>query len=59
MPLSGGIDSCATALLVYSMSLLVVKSAAAGDMQVIKDARHVAGLNDSDYVPKDAKEFCR
>jgi NAD+ synthase (glutamine-hydrolysing) len=57
LPLSGGIDSCATALLVYSMALLVVEAAARGEEQVISDARRVVGA-DSDYIPEDPKEFC-
>jgi len=57
--LSGGIDSCATALLVHSMCLLVAEAAKRGDVQVIKDARYMAGVSDSDYLPTDPKEFCR
>jgi NH3-dependent NAD+ synthetase len=57
LPLSGGIDSCATALIVYSMALLVVEGAMRGEEQVIKDARRVVGA-DEDYIPTDPKEFC-
>ncbi|KAF9052331.1 glutamine-dependent NAD synthetase with GAT domain-containing protein [Hymenopellis radicata] len=46
IPLSGGIDSCATAVIVFSMCRLVVEAAKNGDKQVIADARH------------DPREFC-
>lgn len=60
IPLSGGIDSCATATLVYSMCRLVVKEAAEGNEQVIADARRIAGIapdSDSDWIPTCPKEF--
>ncbi|KAF6761593.1 hypothetical protein DFP72DRAFT_625720 [Ephemerocybe angulata] len=59
VPLSGGIDSCATAVIVFSMCRLVAEAAKRGDEQVIKDARRMTGEPaDSKYVPKDPKEFC-
>ncbi|BGP56681.1 hypothetical protein JCM8202_001299 [Rhodotorula sphaerocarpa] len=59
VPLSGGIDSCATATIVYSMCRLVATAAAEGNEQVIKDARRITGEPaESDYVPIDAREFC-
>ncbi|GAA5888101.1 hypothetical protein JCM5296_005433 [Sporobolomyces johnsonii] len=59
VPLSGGIDSCATATIVYSMCRLVAKAAAEGNEQVIVDARRIAGeAADSDYIPIDPREFC-
>ncbi|GAA5905929.1 glutamine-dependent NAD(+) synthetase [Sporobolomyces salmoneus] len=59
VPLSGGIDSCATATIVFSMCRLVAKASAEGNEQVIKDARRIAGeAEDSDYVPVDPREFC-
>ncbi|KAG9303971.1 hypothetical protein G9A89_005881 [Geosiphon pyriformis] len=58
LPLSGGIDSCATATIVHSMCRLVVDGAAKGDKKVILDARRIAGEpDDSDYIPGDSKEF--
>ncbi|RGB23910.1 glutamine-dependent NAD synthetase with GAT domain-containing protein [Rhizophagus diaphanus] len=58
LPLSGGIDSCATAIIVYSMCRLVVEAAKNGDTRVIIDARRIAGVSkDSDYIPKDPREF--
>ncbi|KAF0524580.1 glutamine-dependent NAD synthetase with GAT domain-containing protein [Gigaspora margarita] len=58
LPLSGGMDSCATAVIVYSMCRLVVEAASNGDNQVIVDARRITGeKEDSDYVPTDPNEL--
>ncbi|KAG0244155.1 glutamine-dependent NAD(+) synthetase [Actinomortierella wolfii] len=58
LPLSGGIDSCATATIVASMCRLVVKSCAKGDQQTIKDVRQVTGESaDSGYIPTDPREL--
>ncbi|MBW0480032.1 hypothetical protein O181_019747 [Austropuccinia psidii MF-1] len=57
LPLSGGIDSCATATIVYSMCLLVAKEARLGNQQVITDAVKITGEK-SDYVPLDPRAFC-
>ncbi|CAI2187029.1 16585_t:CDS:10 [Funneliformis geosporum] len=55
LPLSGGIDSCATATIVHSMCRLIVEAAENG---VINDARRIAGeTKNSDYIPKDPREF--
>ncbi|KAJ3551159.1 hypothetical protein NM688_g4877 [Phlebia brevispora] len=59
VPLSGGIDSCATSVIVFSMCRLVAEAAQRGDKQVIEDARRIAGEpEDSSYMPNDAREFC-
>ncbi|KIY65087.1 glutamine-dependent NAD synthetase with GAT domain-containing protein [Cylindrobasidium torrendii FP15055 ss-10] len=59
VPLSGGIDSCATAVIVFSMCRLVVEAATAGNKQVISDARRICGMApDSTYIPNDPTEFC-
>ncbi|KAH9839955.1 glutamine-dependent NAD synthetase with GAT domain-containing protein [Rhodofomes roseus] len=59
VPLSGGIDSCATSVIVYSMCRLVADAAKNDDEQVIADARRIVGEpEDSAYVPTDAREFC-
>ncbi|KAL0567643.1 glutamine-dependent NAD(+) synthetase [Marasmius crinis-equi] len=59
IPLSGGIDSCATAVIVYSMCRLVAEAASRADKQVIADARRIAGEpEDSGYIPSDPREFC-
>ncbi|ORY31916.1 hypothetical protein BCR39DRAFT_524532 [Naematelia encephala] len=58
LPLSGGIDSCATAVIVHSMCRLVVTASQHGDEQVIADARRMTGEPEySTYVPNDPKEF--
>ncbi|KAK3814725.1 MAG: glutamine-dependent NAD(+) synthetase with GAT domain-containing protein [Linnemannia elongata] len=58
LPLSGGIDSCATATIVASMCRLVVKSCAKGDKQTIADARQVTGETaETGYIPTDPQEF--
>ncbi|KAJ3299953.1 glutamine-dependent NAD(+) synthetase [Borealophlyctis nickersoniae] len=77
LPLSGGLDSCATAVIVHSMCLMVCEAAQNGgtvyaasspyewglnismiaDTQVIADARRVVGQTDTDYIPKDPREF--
>ncbi|KAH9951184.1 glutamine-dependent NAD(+) synthetase with GAT domain-containing protein [Amylocystis lapponica] len=58
VPLSGGIDSCATSVIVFSMCRLVAEAARNGDEQVIADARRIAGEpEDSAYVPSDPREF--
>ena len=59
VPLSGGIDSCATATIVYSMCRQVVRAVGEDNAQVIADARRIVGeADDSAYVPTDAREFC-
>lgn len=59
LPLSGGIDSCATAMIVHSMCKLVANAAKNGNEQVIKDARIITGLSnlEPDYLPTDPQEF--
>ncbi|KAF8547479.1 glutamine-dependent NAD(+) synthetase with GAT domain-containing protein [Imleria badia] len=59
VPLSGGVDSCATAVIVYSMCRLVAEAATRANKQVIADARRIAGEpDDSSYIPSDPREFC-
>nr|POE63560.1 putative glutamine-dependent nad(+) synthetase [Quercus suber] len=43
VPLSGGIDSCATATIVYSMCRLVAAEIRAGNMVVLQDAERLVG----------------
>jgi NAD+ synthase (glutamine-hydrolysing) len=58
LPLSGGIDSCATATIVHSMCRLVVKDCEEGDKLVIADARRICGeAPDSDWIPKTPQEL--
>ncbi|XP_038664329.1 glutamine-dependent NAD(+) synthetase [Scyliorhinus canicula] len=57
LPLSGGIDSSATACIVYSMCRQVCLAASNGNQQVIEDAQRI--VSDPHYIPKDPREFCR
>ncbi|KAJ1920943.1 glutamine-dependent NAD(+) synthetase [Mycoemilia scoparia] len=58
LPLSGGIDSCATAMIVYSMCNLVVEATQSGDEQVISDVRRVTETPESEnYIPSDPREL--
>jgi NAD+ synthase (glutamine-hydrolysing) len=59
LPLSGGLDSCSVATIVYSMCRLVAQKAKDNDPQVLQDARRIVGEPaDSTYRPTDPKEFC-
>ncbi|XP_051885146.1 glutamine-dependent NAD(+) synthetase isoform X1 [Pristis pectinata] len=57
LPLSGGIDSSATACIVYSMCCQVCSAATNGNQQVLEDARRV--VNDPNYIPKEPRELCQ
>ncbi|CCC71471.1 hypothetical protein NCAS_0H01610 [Naumovozyma castellii] len=56
LPLSGGIDSCATAMIVHSMCRMVVKEASEGNKQVIEDARKITRSGE-DWIPTDPKDL--
>ncbi|KAI1341064.1 glutamine-dependent NAD(+) synthetase with GAT domain-containing protein [Xylariaceae sp. FL0016] len=56
VPLSGGIDSCATATIVYSMCRLVVEAIKKGNEEVIADVKRIAVF--SKELPKTPEEFC-
>jgi len=56
VPLSGGIDSCATAAIVFSMCRLVIAAVRAGNKEVIEDARRLCGGEDPSKL--NAQEFC-
>ncbi|XP_075282833.1 glutamine-dependent NAD(+) synthetase isoform X2 [Opisthocomus hoazin] len=57
LPLSGGIDSSATACIVYSMCRQVCLAVKNGNADVLADARKI--VNDETYVPEDPREFCK
>lgn len=60
LPLSGGIDSCSTAIIVHSMCREVLKAVKAGNEQVIKDVRRLcAKPEDSDWLPTSSQEICK
>uniref|UniRef100_A0A182U6G3 Glutamine-dependent NAD(+) synthetase n=1 Tax=Anopheles melas TaxID=34690 RepID=A0A182U6G3_9DIPT len=56
LPLSGGVDSSSTAIIVHSMCRLVVEAIGQGDRQVRDDCRKI--LADPEYVPASAAELC-
>ncbi|EME39320.1 hypothetical protein DOTSEDRAFT_56743 [Dothistroma septosporum NZE10] len=55
VPLSGGIDSCATATIVFSMCRLVIAELAQGNPDVFRDAKRLAGSDPSKLT---AQQFC-
>lgn len=59
LPLSGGIDSCATAVIVFSMTRLVYAAMVDSNKQVIEDARRICGEpKDSKWMPSKPEELC-
>lgn len=57
IPLSGGIDSCATSVIVFSMCRLVVAACKEGNEQVLADVRRICGEADgSKWVPQEPQE---
>jgi NAD+ synthase (glutamine-hydrolysing) len=60
IPLSGGIDSCATSVIVHSMCREVMKAVREGNEQVIKDVRRLcAKPADSDWLPTSSQEIAK
>ncbi|KAK2624616.1 hypothetical protein QTJ16_005809 [Diplocarpon rosae] len=58
LPLSGGIDSCATAVIVHSMTRLVLQYIKSGNRQVLADLHRISGeALDSSFVPKTPQEI--
>ena len=59
VPLSGGIDSCATAVLVFSMCRIVTDAVKGGNKQVISDVQRIAGVyKEEGWLPKTPQELC-
>ncbi|KAJ5908563.1 hypothetical protein N7495_001245 [Penicillium taxi] len=59
IPLSGGIDSCATSVIVFSMCRQVLKAVREGNEQVIKDVRRLCSKpEDSNWLPTSPQEIC-
>lgn len=52
LPLSGGIDSCATAVIVHSMCTLVIEAVEAGNKQVIRDLKMLLKIDSDDDADK-------
>lgn len=59
LPLSGGIDSCATAVLVFSMCRIVVGEISKGNESVISDVQRIAGpYVKQGWLPRTPQELC-
>uniref|UniRef100_A0A452DUN8 Glutamine-dependent NAD(+) synthetase n=1 Tax=Capra hircus TaxID=9925 RepID=A0A452DUN8_CAPHI len=56
LPLSGGVDSAATACLAYSMCLQVCEAVKRGNLEVLADVRTI--VNQPSYTPQDPRELC-
>ncbi|XP_057408944.1 glutamine-dependent NAD(+) synthetase isoform X2 [Balaenoptera acutorostrata] len=56
LPLSGGVDSGATACLVYSMCHQVCEAVKHGNQEVLADVRTI--VNQTSYTPQDPRELC-
>lgn len=56
LPLSGGIDSCATALIVFSMCRILDSAVKKEKATVIADLRQISG--DPDWHPESAEDIC-
>ena len=58
LPLSGGLDSASTAIIVYSMARMVHSAAHEGNKQVLSDMHRIAGeAEDSDWLPENPQNF--
>lgn len=55
IPLSGGLDSCSTAVLVHSMARIAISAMEAGNQSVIATLKRIYG---DDPLPKTAQELC-
>lgn len=64
VPLSGGIDSCATATIVFSMCRIVIRAIEEGNQVVIDDVRRIAAFSTVDpktglrELPKTPEKLC-
>jgi NAD+ synthase (glutamine-hydrolysing) len=59
LPLSGGLDSCTVALIVYNMCYLLyqqISSRSYHSQQILDDLRKV--LREKDYTPQSPQEMC-
>ncbi|WFD02835.1 NAD(+) synthase (glutamine-hydrolyzing) [Malassezia obtusa] len=56
LPLSGGIDSCATAVIVYSTCCIVHQACVDGNEQVLADVRRIAGA-DEQWTPASPQDI--
>ena len=59
VPLSGGVDSCSTAVIVFSMCRLVFQAIEAENAQVLADARRICGEQESSkWRPQSPQDLC-
>ena len=59
VPLSGGIDSCATSVIVFNMCRMVIQAIQGGNVHVIADARRICGEPEgSEWLPRSEQELC-
>ncbi|KAI9660429.1 MAG: glutamine-dependent NAD(+) synthetase [Bathelium mastoideum] len=59
LPLSGGIDSCSSAVICFSMTRLIIDSIRRGNQQVLRDFRAICGEPEgSTWVPQTPQEAC-
>lgn len=58
IPLSGGIDSCSTATLVFSMCRIVMQALKDGNKQVEEDVRRLTSGYGEKSLPATAQELC-
>ncbi|KAM8814053.1 glutamine-dependent NAD(+) synthetase isoform 2-T2 [Rhynchonycteris naso] len=56
LPLSGGVDSAATACLVFSMCHQVCEAVKNGNQEVLADVQTI--VNQAGYAPQDPRELC-
>ncbi|XP_074025874.1 NAD synthetase [Leptinotarsa decemlineata] len=57
LPLSGGVDSSSTAVIVFSMCTLIMNAVhQGGDQKLLSDLRRIVG--DPEYIPKSPQELC-
>ncbi|XP_054380109.1 glutamine-dependent NAD(+) synthetase isoform X5 [Pongo abelii] len=56
LPLSGGVDSAATACLIYSMCCQVCEAVRSGNEEVLADVRTI--VNQISYTPQDPRDLC-
>ncbi|KAF7553165.1 hypothetical protein G7Z17_g3816 [Cylindrodendrum hubeiense] len=58
VPLSGGIDSCATATIVFSMCRMAIEAIEQGNAQVIEDVKRLAKYKGDGVLPKTPQALC-
>ncbi|CAF0844428.1 unnamed protein product [Brachionus calyciflorus] len=56
LPLSGGIDSCSTACIVYSMCCLIYMEISQNNEIVLRELRRI--VNDDTYIPTSQNDIC-